>query len=159
MPPRIERHLIWAELDSNAPERGATRRCSSIRARTSLEGHRYIVALRNLKNAGGNTLKAPSWFQKLRDHQKLPPAEQPQRKRYESMFKSLDQAGIKRGNLYVAWDFTVMSRQSLSARMLKIRDDAFSQLGDNNLSDNDRRRQRPPVHGGQRHPEPGGRGS
>ena len=35
----------------------------------------------------------------------------------------------------MAWDFTVASRQSLTAPMLSIRNDAFGQLGDTNLSD------------------------
>ena len=46
------------------------------------------------------------------------------------MFKTLERAGIRRGSLYLAWDFTVASWQSLAARMLHIRDDAFAQLGD-----------------------------
>jgi hypothetical protein len=130
-----QRHLIWAELDSNAGSAANTTLLIHP-GKNFVEGHRYIVALRSLKNASGTTLKAPSWFAKLRDHQQLPASEQSQRERYEAMFKALDQAGIKRGNLYEAWNFTVMSRQSLSGRMLKIRDDAFSQLGDNNLADN-----------------------
>ena len=65
----------------------------------------------------------------------LPPAEQSQKARYDSIFKSLQQAGIQRGNLYMAWDFTVMSRRSLSSRMLHIRNRAFLQLGDANLAD------------------------
>ena len=35
----------------------------------------------------------------------------------------------------MAWDFTVASRQSLTSPMLSIRNDAFGQLGDTNLSD------------------------
>ena len=31
------------------------------------EGHTFIVALRNLRNAQGRVIKAPAWFQKLRD--------------------------------------------------------------------------------------------
>jgi hypothetical protein len=151
-----QRHLIWAELDSNAPDAANTTLLIHP-GKNFAEGHRYIVALRNLKNASGATLKAPSWFAKLRDHQKLPAAEQPQRKRYEAMFKALDQAGIKRGNLYEAWNFTVMSRQSLSARMLKIRDNAFSQLGDDDLSDNSAAGSAPPftVTGTTPNPAPG----
>ena len=40
---------------------------------------------------------------------------------------------MKRGNLYLAWDFTVASRQSLTKRALHIRDRAFKSLGDKNL--------------------------
>ncbi|HST41662.1 MAG TPA: hypothetical protein VLK58_19240, partial [Conexibacter sp.] len=54
---------------------------------------------------------------------------------FRSLFRTLRRAGIARGGLYLAWDFTVSSRRSLSERMLQIRDDAFRQLGDRNLAD------------------------
>jgi hypothetical protein len=130
-----QRHLIWAELDSNAGSAANTTLLIHP-GKNFVEGHRYIVALRNLKNASGNTLSAPSWFAKLRDNKNLPASEQSQKARYDAIFKALKQAGINRSNLYEAWNFTVMSRQSLSARMLKIRDNAFNQRGDSNLKDN-----------------------
>jgi hypothetical protein len=37
--------------------------------------------------------------------------------------------------MYEAWDFTIGSRQSLTSRMLAIRNNAFAQLGDTNLGD------------------------
>jgi hypothetical protein len=129
-----QRRLIWAELDSNAGNAANTTLLIHP-GKNFTEGHRYIVAMRNLKNRNGATLVAPSWFEKLRDGEPLPPAEQSQAARYASIFKSLQQAGIKRGNLYEAWDFTVMSRRSLSSRMLHIRNRAFSQLGDTSLGD------------------------
>src|SRR5205807_4732149 len=95
----------------------------------------YIVALRALKDALGHRLAAPRWFTALRDERPLPPSEQDQRERYRSIFKSLQKARIKRETLYEAWDFTVASRRSLSSPMLSIRNDAFGQLGDTNLSD------------------------
>jgi hypothetical protein len=52
----------------------------------------------------------------------------------ESLFDTLDQAGIDRDDLYLAWDFTVASQRNLSERALFMRDDAFSQLGDTNLA-------------------------
>jgi hypothetical protein len=48
----------------------------------------------------------------------------------ESIFRTLQNAGIGRSTLFLAWDFTVASGQSLSARMLHIRNDAFAQLGE-----------------------------
>ena len=53
----------------------------------------------------------------------------------EDLFKRLKKAGIPRGTLWAAWDFTVSSERSISARQLAIRDDAFKQLGDTNLAD------------------------
>ncbi len=129
-----KRRVIWAELDSTASDAAHTTLLIHA-AKNFTEGHRYIVAMRNLKNKNGAKLQAPSWFAKLRDNKPLPAAEQSQKARYNSIFASLDKAGIARNSLYEAWDFTVMSRKSLSARMLQIRNNAFSQLGDSNLAD------------------------
>ena len=94
-----------------------------------------MVALRNLRTAGGKLIKAPAWFERLRDGRRLPRAERSQRGRYARIFAALKRAGIARSNLYEAWDFTVASRQSLTSRMLAIRNNAFAQLGDTNLAD------------------------
>jgi hypothetical protein len=99
------------------------------------EGDTYVIALRNLRGAHGRPLKAPSWFARLRAGGPLPRAERPQRARYARIFNALQLAGIARSELYEAWDFTVSSTQSLSSRLLAIRDDAFAQLGDSDLAD------------------------
>lgn len=131
-----ERQPIWVELDSTAPD-DASRTLLIHPAALLPEGQRYIVALRNMKDADASKLKAPKWFSLLRDKKKLPKSEKNQKKRYESIFKSLKKAHVKRdNNLYEAWDFTVESRQSLTDPMLRMRNDAFRQLGDHNLADN-----------------------
>ena len=43
----------------------------------------------------------------------------------------LADAGIGRSDLYLAWDFTVASRQNVTERMLFMRDDGFARLGAN----------------------------
>jgi hypothetical protein len=53
----------------------------------------------------------------------------------EDLFAQLGAAGIQRSSLYLTWDCTVASERNLSERMLHIRDDAFHQLGDDNLAD------------------------
>jgi hypothetical protein len=129
-----KRQLIWAELDSNASD--AQHTTLLIHPGKNLaEGHRYIVAMRHLKDKHGKLLSAPGWFEKLRDRKPLPRREHSQRSRYRGIFRALDRAGIGRHSLYEAWDFTVASRQSLSSRLLHIRDDAFARLGDTNLAD------------------------
>ncbi len=139
-----ERQLIWSELDANAGDPANTTLLIHP-GENFAEGHRYIVALRFLKDANGATLEAPSWFALLRDGQPLPPSENSQRSRYDSIFKSLESAGIARQSLYEAWDFTVASRRSLTSPMLQIRNDAFGQLGDNNLADTRIQGQAPPF--------------
>jgi hypothetical protein len=130
-----ERWPIWVELDSNAPTPEETAVLIHP-ARNYAAGHRYIVAMRKLKNAAGKTIPAPAGFRYYRDN--LPskePAIEAQRDRFKGIFKTLNEAGINRNDLYLAWDFTVSSDENIAERMLHIRDDAFAELGDTNLSD------------------------
>ena len=127
-----QRQLIWAELDAQAGTAANTNLL--IRpGKNFLEGHRYIVALRSLKSASGATLAAPASFRAFRDKKSGGGA---RRAVMEDIFKRLGKAKIARKDLYLAWDFTVASEKSLSGRMLKIRNDAFTKLGDKNLADN-----------------------
>jgi hypothetical protein len=129
----LKRQLIWSELDANpADPRDVT---LIVRPAVNFdEGERYIVALRNLRDANGNVIKAQPAFRALRDRKSNPEVEA-RRQHLEQLFTTLKRAGIKRQDLYLAWDFTVASRQGLSGRALKIRNDAFAELGDHDLSD------------------------
>ena len=122
-----ERQLIWAELDAQAtnPRKRALVVAPGANWR---EGRRYIVALRNLKDARGRTLQADRAFRRLRD------GDDPGR-RYEDIFRRLEKAGVGRRSLYRAWDFTVATKQNLAGRLLHIRNRAFAELGDRNLGD------------------------
>jgi hypothetical protein len=130
-----QRQAVWSELDANATTPQTTNLMVH-GAKMWLAGHTYIVVLRNLKTSGGHLIKAPSWFEKLRDGKKLPKNERSQAAVYKKIFKSLKKAGIKQDKtLYEAWEFTVASRQNLTGRLLAIRNNAFAQLGDTNLAD------------------------
>src|SRR4029077_8518712 len=132
----LKRQLIWSEIDSAAKK--TENRSLFVRpARNWQEGHRYIVALRNLKNENGETIQASEAFRDYRDHiaQPLNAKFEERRPHIEELFASLERAGIKRGELFLAWDFTVESEKSISERMLSIRNDAFAKLGDTNLAD------------------------
>ena len=126
-----ERHPVWAEMDAN-PAANADRTLIVRPARNFLEGRRYIVALRDLKRADGSPIPAQSAFRAYRDGYGPDPA---RRTHMESLFGKLAAAGIPRSSLYLAWDFTVASRESLAGRALAIRDDSFKRLGDTNLAD------------------------
>jgi hypothetical protein len=128
-----KRHPIWVELDSNASTPEATNLLIHP-AVNFKESNRYVVALRDLEDAGGNAIPAPRWFELLRDGGSLPGELKSEEKRYRGIFHELRKAGVKRDeSLYEAWDFTVASRRDRSARLLEIRNDAFAQLGDHNL--------------------------
>jgi hypothetical protein len=130
-----ERHPIWTELDANPedPEDVAL----LIRPAVNFsEGHRYIVALRRLRDAEGEKIRAQRPFQLLRDRIiTSEPSLEGRRAHFERLFRKLARAGIDRRGLYLAWDFTVASERNLSERMLSMRDDAFGELGDSDLSD------------------------
>jgi hypothetical protein len=130
-----ERWPIWTELDSNAAN--ATRRALLIHPAVNFTaGHSYIVAMRNLRDAGGQELKAPDGFRYFRDG--IPSPEQAiksQRDRYESIFRTLREARIDRADLYLAWNFTVASDENIAERVLYMRDQSLADLGDPNLTD------------------------
>lgn len=128
------RQLIYTELDANAPTPQDTN-LMIVPGKELAEGHTYVVALRNLRNARSRVIGAPAWFEKLRDNRRLPRVERSQRARYARIFAALRRAGISRRHLYEAWDYTVGSEKSLTSRLLSIRNNAFSQLGDHNLAD------------------------
>jgi hypothetical protein len=124
-----ERVPHWVELDQNVVSDDD--RLVLVRPAVSLiTGHRHIFALRGLKNASGGTITAGDAFGAYRDELRTNVPEMEERRdRYEAVFADLDDAGVDRDDLYLAWDFTVASSRNLTERMLKIRDDAFAWLG------------------------------
>jgi hypothetical protein len=123
------RILHWAELDAGAPS--PEDQLLIIRPAENLpEGRRIAVALRNLRTSQGD-LEAPLAFRVYRDRLTTElDAIEDRRPDMESMFDALAEAGVNRGELVLAWTFTVASERNLSERMLTIRDDAFERLGD-----------------------------
>jgi hypothetical protein len=129
------RQPVWAEIDSN-PDNPADRVLIIRPGKNFKEGRRYIVALRNLKNANGQEIPASKNFRLYRDrHFTRRPLVERRRAHFEQLFTKLRKAGIRRRNLYLTWDFTVASEQSLAGRALHIRDRAFRALGDTDLAD------------------------
>ena len=124
-----KRQLIWAELDSQA--KGRRRALLIHPGKNWREGRRYIVALRNLENKRGKTLRAHRSFRAYRDGTRS----DKRAAHFEGIFRRLAKSGIRRDSLYLAWDFTVAGESSLSRRMLSIRNRAFAELGDNDLAD------------------------
>src|SRR3954453_9209484 len=130
-----KRRLIWAELDAHAPDPAHTNLIIHA-GRNLREGHHYIVALRNLRNAAGTRLRPPHWFRVLRRQRGGgSPALRRDKPRYARILRVLKRADVRKPGLYMAWDFTVASRRGLTGRMLSIRNGAFRRLGDSNLSD------------------------
>jgi hypothetical protein len=121
----------FAELDVSTPDE--TRRTFTIRPVVRLkDATRYIVAIREVVDAAGDPLDPSPAFAALRDLQ--PMADEPsvdaRRPLYADIFARLDKAGVGRGNLQLAWDFTTASREHNTAGMLKMRDEALALVGD-----------------------------
>jgi hypothetical protein len=129
------RALAWAELDAN-PKDPANVNLIIRPGRNLDESTRYVVALRNLRDASGKPIPPTAEFRLYRDRViTTNQVVEDRRAHMESIFKTLTAAGIDRDSLVRAWDFTTASETNLSERMLAIRNDAFKQLGDTNLAD------------------------
>ncbi len=125
-----ERWPHWAELDANAtdPERQAL----YVRPAVNYpNGHRIVVALRDLVDGDGDAIEPTDAFRAYRDRLRSDvPEVEARRPAMERMFKELERAGVERDGLVLAWEFTVISTENLTAPLLHMRDDAFQILGD-----------------------------
>jgi hypothetical protein len=121
----------WAELDETIDD-PADRPLVIRPAVNFLEGHRYVVALRDLRGVDGDRIPATDVFRVYRDDvETTNETVEGRREHMEDVFDTLEDAGVERDEqLYLAWDFTVASERNLSERLLHIRDDAFDALGD-----------------------------
>ncbi len=132
-----KRWPIWAEVDTNASK--PEDRALILRPAVNFtEGHRYVVALRHLRDKNGKTIAPSDAFRFYRDGIKTKPDVadfEARRPHMEKLFSELSAAGIARGDLFLAWDFTVASERNLSERFLAMRNDAFGLLGDHELGD------------------------
>jgi hypothetical protein len=124
-----ERIPLWVEKDLQAS--GPNDATLMVRPAVHLrEAHRHIVALRDLRDSAGTVLEPGRGFRIYRDAiPTFAPEVEDRRARFESIFATLEEHGVARGDLYMAWDFTVASARNLSERLLHIRDDAFATLG------------------------------
>jgi len=124
-----EQHLIFAELDAQTDD--PAKQALFVRPMVQFErNERYIIALRNLKNAAGELLEAPEVFRAFRDDVLTDNDYiEDRRESMEDIFSILEDVGVAREELYLAWDFNVASVENITERLLHIRDDAFAALG------------------------------
>jgi hypothetical protein len=122
-----ERHPFWSELDTQPEAIAGGEQALMLRPAINFtEGRRYIVALRNLRRSDGTIIPASPEFTAYRSGGG---ADAARREHYtKDIFPTLEAAGIGRGDLYLAWDFTVASERNLTERFLHMRDDAFGRI-------------------------------
>lgn len=94
-------------------------------------GHRYIVAIRDLTDTSGAAVQPSDAFKALRDGT---PTEswdvEGRRDEYDELFGKLEADGWSRGETLLAWDFVVKSEDAVAKKVLWMRDDAKSRIGD-----------------------------
>jgi hypothetical protein len=92
---------------------------------------RYIVAIRNVRDAGGELVAPSPGFLALRDGSASDdPVIESRREHFEEIFATLENAGVARDDLQLAWDFTTASRENNTGAMVHIRDDALAKFPD-----------------------------
>ena len=130
-PTRASGWPVWAELDDGV-EAGEDRLLYVRPGTNFLEGHRYVVGLRDLVDGDGDAARAVARLPGLprQPHHRPPGHRGPAGGHGATSSRVLGEAGVDRDDLYLAWDFTVASGRNLSERLLHIRDDAFTDLGE-----------------------------
>ncbi|MGH3761159.1 hypothetical protein [Actinophytocola sp.] len=125
-----KRHPYWVEQDQRATD--PLRQAVIIRpARNLIEGHRYVVGLRNLIDVFDRPIPAGPVFEQMLHPQ--PPEDPALVNRWLSLRPALTdlfRAGVELADLHLAWDFTVASTENLTGRALDMRDESFAVLGD-----------------------------
>ncbi len=123
--------LHFAETDPRADS--DDRRALLIRPLVRLRNAtRYIVAIHDLRSPGGDPVEPPEGFRRIRDgqaegHDVLGPLAV----RYEEeIFPVLQDLGVERAGLQLAWDFTTQTQQHVTADMLAVREQVIARFTD-----------------------------
>ena len=129
-----KRWPTWTELD--VLDHDPTTQLLMVHpAKDFTEGHRYLVALRNLKTASGQAIPPVSacmdHVEGLAVHQPADQCNAPAAylSHLKQVVAELGEHGVAKNGLFEAWDFTVASRQNLTGPALAMRNEAFATLG------------------------------
>ncbi|MCY1066326.1 hypothetical protein OV090_16220 [Nannocystis sp. RBIL2] len=120
----------WVELDAMTSD--PTRQALIVRPFVRLkDGTRYIVAFQGLVAGDGSAVAPPLGFAHvLQGDVAGHPVLEPLAQRYEEqIFPALEQAGVSRAGLQLAWDFTTASEARNEDDLVAIREDVIATLG------------------------------
>lgn len=111
----FERVPHWMELDRNASRDPLT----YMRPAVILDpATRYVVVLRNLPGADGATVEPSEAFAALRDGRPSPDERvEARRPAFDALFEELEDEGIARDELVLAWDFVTGSTEAIHERL------------------------------------------
>ncbi len=126
-----QRLPFLAEMDMNRREEHPGRYPLILRPAVPMQkGARHLVVLtRALKDEMGNPFDSPAAFAALRD--KVPtvhPEIEDIRATYERYFGFLEQQGLPRDEVLLAWDFLTASEQHILGTTLSMRDQALCEI-------------------------------
>jgi hypothetical protein len=95
------------------------------------DNRRYIVAVRHVVDAAGAPIAPSPAFAALRDGGHFADASIERRRAlYADIFSRLAAAGVDRGDLQIAWDYSTASRENNTRTMLAVRDAALAVVGE-----------------------------
>ncbi len=121
----------FVELDMTADD--VDRRALMLRPVAPLQyGHRYIVGIRGIVDDSGAAIPTSDAMAALRDGVATgdPRVDDRQALYDDVIFPALEADGWQREDVQLAWDFVTGSRESITGRMLWMRDDALTRIGD-----------------------------
>ncbi len=115
-----ERVPAWAELDAAGTDPVRTP-LMIVPATSLIEGHRHVVALRDLRRADGSSVEpSVDYLASLDDPDSLT----------DALVAGLEAAGLDPAELTTAWTFTVASGASLSGRLRHMWAETKTETGD-----------------------------
>jgi len=94
-------------------------------------GQNYVVALRGIERPDGEPAAAAEGFRRLRDGEGDPAIDDLVASYDRDIFPRLEAAGWSRGEVQLAWSFTVASQESSVADMLRVRELTLAWLEEN----------------------------
>jgi hypothetical protein len=124
-----ERVIHWVENDVRG-DPATDRVLTFLRPGVALlDGHRYIVAVRDVVDGSGGDVAPEPVFAAIRDGRPIGIPEVAQRSEdLAGTLERLEQLGVDRSGLVLAFDFVVQSQESLTGDMLSMRDQALDWL-------------------------------
>lgn len=127
----------FAEVDGKDAQQNEKRPLFIRPSKRLLPGRRYIAAISNLHTKDGASIKPSLYFQALKEHwdesalrlAHLPVSEILARQsHFDAMFEMLERAGVLRGPLLEAWDFTTATDSNIQSDLLVVKQDSDLQL-------------------------------
>jgi hypothetical protein len=120
----------YVDLDPRSAD--PLRRAIVIHPAAGLEyGQNYVVALRGIERPDGATAATAEGFRRIRDGEGDPAIDGLVPLYQEDIFPRLEAAGWARGEVQLAWSFTVASREASVADMLRVRELTLAWLEEN----------------------------